>query len=275
MSGGFPQSAGYSNLITFNSTGTQQFGMGQITQSASANTMGAWSLLGALTADCVALLLRIVYLNASGSEVGTQVDIGIGGAGSQVVLIPTINQASPNSGGSTNLDSFQHVIPVSLPQGTQIWARAAVNIASSTCQIGASFASIDSSFSDTQEFAGIDVLGSTGTGLGTAITPGAGSKGSYVQLGTTARDYVGFFLEFDFAAGSTAQIVTLVDISIGGSGSQVDVLPNLLMGPAAGFSPMDFEFIALQLPQGTKVWARACNLDGSVTQIGVTLYGVF
>lgn len=275
MSGGFSQSLGFANLVSFAADGTQQTGTSVVTQSASANTKGSWLSLGTLTSDCMALLLRLSHLNNNGTESGSSFDIGIGAGGSQTVLIANINLAQPQAIGVAALDTFQHIIPVALPRGTQIWARASVNTASSTCTLGASFVSIDNAFGANQEFSGVDTIGASATaGRGVSMTGGNGSKGTYASVGFALNDYVGFWLCFDYAL-ETAGMKTLVDIAIGGSGSQVVIAPNILMGLELGFSGMDMEYLPIQIPLGSNIWARSCNLDGSTAKIGVTFYGVY
>jgi hypothetical protein len=220
------------------------------------------------------LLLRACYLNNSGSDHGVLHDIGIGASGSQVVVVPNIVQGQPAGTALTNFVVFQHTLPLSFPAGTQIWIRTAVDVASSTPHVGGSFTPIGGAFNQMQEFAGVEVIGQVGTGTGTQATGGAGSKGTYVSLGTTTKDYSGIFLCFDFAAQSGV-IEGLLDIAIGGSGSQQVILPNILCAPDCGFSYMDFEVMQVQVPAGTQLWARFSNLDGSTNKIGVTAYGVF
>lgn len=276
MSGGFSQSLGFANLVSFASDTSHIFGTTPITQSASANTKGAWTSLGTLASDCIALLLRLSCMNDNGTESGASFDIGIGGSGSQTVYIANINLAQPATPGQVAaINTFQHIIPVSFVAGTQIWARASCDIASSTAELGASFLSIDNAFGANQEFAGVDTIGASATaGAGVSMTGGNGSKGTYVSVGFAANDYVGFFLCFDFATESVG-MKTLVDIAIGGSGSQVVVAPNLVLSLSLGYSAMDVEYMPIQIPRGSNIWARSCNLDGSTSKIGVTFYGVY
>jgi hypothetical protein len=275
-SGGFPSGAGFANLGDFNADMTQQFGAAEITKSASANVKSAWFQVGQVGASgCNALLLRLIYLNNSGSDTGVQWDIGIGPAGSQIVLIPNVNQGQPSGTPQTNIIIFQHVIPVSIPAGTIIWARAAVNVASSTPHLACSCSPINAAFGSDLEFAGVDAIGVTATGKGTALTGAANAKGAYVSLiPATARNYCGFFLTFDYA-GTVGSVDTQIDLAIGASGSQHIIVPDLVIGPNVGFSAVDCEFLPIPIPAGTQIWARSANNDGSTSKIGVSLYGVY
>lgn len=277
MSGGFAQFQEFSQAQSFglsaNSTGFVN-GMRLVAASATINTKGSWVSLGTLNSDCMALILGVNYLNNSGTDTGVSVDIGIGASSGVVeVLINDINQSQ--SGAFTYLNIFQHLLPIALPSGTQIWARSAANVASTTATIGAAFVAIDNSFSTAREFSGVDTLGKTATGAGTVLVGAAGAKGSYVQIGTATHDYGGFFLCFDFAGQASVVINCVVDIAIGPSGSQIVVLPNLRMSIAGQFSATDFEYLPIPIPNGSAIWGRASNTDGSTQSIGVTFYGVF
>jgi hypothetical protein len=273
--GGFVSSVALANSgATFNGNATQQWGFNELTKSAAANTKSAWFSLGTVTTDCFAILLRVGYLNNSGTDHGVLHDIGIGASGSQTVLISNIVQGQPAGTALTNFVLFQHVLPLAFPAGTQIWIRSSVDVASSTPHLGGSFSPIGGTFGRMQEFCGVDTIGQVGTGTGTAATGAAGAKGTYVSLGTATKDYAGAFLCFDFAAQSGV-IEGLLDISIGASGSQQVIIPNILCGPDVAFSYMDLEVIQVQIPAGTQIWARFSNLDGSTNKLGVTLYGLF
>jgi hypothetical protein len=272
--GGFANGLALANSgANFNGTGTIQWGFNELTKSASANTKSAWFSMGTLTTDCLALLLRVGYLNNSGTDHGVLHDIGIGAAGSQVVVVSNIVQGQPAGTALTNFVLFQHVLPLSFPAGTQLWIRSSVDVASSTPHLGGSFTPMGSAFNQMQEFAGVETVGQVGTGTGATLIGGAGAKGSYVQLGTSTQDYAAMFLCFDFAAQS-GTIRGLIDVAIGASGSQQIIIPNVSAGPGDGFSYMDLEPVPVQVPAGTKIWGRFSNLDGSTNSIGLTAYGV-
>jgi hypothetical protein len=272
MSGGIAIVASYANGTSFASDGTQQTGTRVVAPSATINTKGAWVSLGTLTTDCSALLLRLSYLNNNASDTGASWDIGTGASGSQIVLISNINQAQPGGTPVAALNTFQHILPIPLKAGTQIWARNANNVASSTATMGASFVAFDNAFGLGQEFCAVDTIGWTAVGKGTAMTGGNGTKGTYVQIGTSLNHYRGFFLCFDYST-STAGVSFLLDIAI--TGSQFIILPNLRGALELGFSPMDTEYFPIEIPAGVAIYGRTCNLDGSTAPIGVTLYGVY
>jgi hypothetical protein len=272
MSGGWSHSAGLCYAQDFGGlTGTSA------APSATVNTKGSWVSMGTLTQGCSSFLLRIAYVNAGQADYGCSVDVGIGASGSQQVLVSNINLTLQPAGlGQATV--WQHAFPVSIGQGTQVWVRSAVNVASFTGSILCWFTPYDSAFVSFGECTGVETLGATATaGRGTAVTAGttnSGTKGSYAQLGTATKDYVGFLLNQDMANNATNESGNLLDIAIGPSGSQTVILSDLEIYQGGVEAPSDFEFIAIPIPAGSAVWGRAASI-APATSLGLTLYGVF
>ena len=274
MSGPAFGGAAFANLAgAFNVDVTQQWDGVALTKSASINTRSAWQNIGTVgVGGCDAILLRLSHLNNSGSEHGSQWDIGIGPSGSQVVLLNSINQCQPSGTPQTNLDNFIHVMPCVLPPGTVLWARAAVDVASSTCILACTICPISDSLGEWGAYSGIDIIGSIATGGGTQLTGAANAKGSWVSLGITARNYAGIMVSVDYA-GNTALFQEQLDIGAGTGGSQVIVVPDLVFQPNGGVTGVDMGFIGVQIAAGTNLWGRTADIGGGTAKIGLTLYG--
>lgn len=272
MSGGWSQAAG----LTF----AQDFGglTGiTVTPSNTINTKGSWISLGSLVSGCAAFNLKLIYQNLGQADYTSSVDIGIGPSGSQVVLVADVVLC--NIAGVFQAAVFQHLIPVSLPPNTQIWARSAINKATPNASITCWLTPFDNSLPYIGECTGVDTIGTIGVGRGTVVTAGSnlsGVKGSYVTLNTTAgtaREYEGFFLVCDLAHNAGNEAGVLMDIAVGPSGSQKIIFPDALFYCGGVESPSDFEFMPVPVPKGSQIWARAAGLNA--TTYGVTFYGVF
>jgi hypothetical protein len=107
---------------------------------------------------------------------------------------------------------------------------------------------------------------------GTAVTPGNGSKSSYVQLTAgTLRDYIGVFGIVDTCGNSGG--LSALDIAIGSGGNEVVIIPNQV---AYFGTCCIIDFIPINIPMGTRIAYRAANCGGSAASaIGLTLYGLF
>ncbi len=98
--------------------------------SGAANTKGAWVELAAATAR------RYFWLNLAildwNNESPKLIDLGIGAAGSETVLMPNLFcQASATGGGSQQIVS----LPVNIPAGSRLAARFQDSAASKTLEI--------------------------------------------------------------------------------------------------------------------------------------------
>lgn len=104
--------------------------------------------------------------------------------------------------------------------------------------------------------AGYEFLGSNSNGSLTQVTANI-AKSSYVTLGSTTGDLVDLELHFGVGSSSTARF--LVDIALGGVGSEVILIPDIWVQPnTVGFGIKVFRF-KLNVPAGTRISARAAS----------------
>lgn len=273
MSGGFGQASGLTFFDNFGGlTGIKAI------PSNTTLTKGSWISVGTLNQGCAGFMLGIIYQNNGQADYACQVDVGIGASGSQIPLIANINMVGQPAGIDT-ANAFQQFIPISLPPGTQMWVRSAVRVANFTGSIECWIVPYDSTFCAAgTDFCGCDTIGSVSTGTGTAITAGtnqSGVKGSYVSMITsTIRDYGGFFLCFDLAHNATNESGNLIDIALGGSGSQKVILPDMFFYLGGVTADINLEFFPIAIPEGSQIWVRAAN-TAPATTLGMTFYGIY
>ncbi len=274
MSGGFslfPEMAnGFSAGIDTSTGGTAVSG-----GTGASNTKGAWVQLTASTPnDATWMMVRIGSDGTVGANINNLLlDIGIGGAGSEIVIAPNLsfNAWSGSSQGET------YIFPVAIPAGTRIAARAQSDATSSNgCY--AAIMCFDSGYTTPIGAGGLDDVGTnTGNSQLTTVACGtSGAKGSYVQLiASTSRDYAGFLPAFS-SHGSFANI--LVDIAVGGAGSEQIIIPDYYLNETnASTFPgiVSFPFF-IQIPAGTRISARAAASTGSApSTFQAAVYGIY
>ena len=269
MPGGFPLGLEFSHGTDVGTSGSS----GTSLTSGTANAYGSYTQLIASTANdaCGFVLNGVESINLANQAA---VKIAIGGAGSEVVIVNDLLYVAPAA-----RTEFCVFIPVGIPAGTRIAAAMQSPSASdSGCQT--SLTLYDGAFTNFEGYAGIDSIGfvSASTG-GTSITSGNGSKGSYAQLtASTPRDYAGFFFKMDGAnANPSASDLGLLDIAIGGSGSEVIITPNIpvVSSTTTGeLNPVSPPIHWVPIPAGTRVAARAQFAAHAIT-FGLTLYGIY
>jgi hypothetical protein len=272
MTGGFPLLGALSNPSSINDHALNCL-PAQLTAPGSTNTKSAWSQFVASSAgDCCALYLKGIVGGAVAHRVS--IDIGFGGAGSEVVVVADLFFSTGNY-GSAAYTTISQLIPLNIPAGTRVAARYQSDNTGMNVYLGADL--FDGGFTQSSGAAGIDALGFTAaTTASTSVTAGtSGSKGSYAQvIASTAVDYAGLMIEFD-GSGTTATFNNFWDIAVGGAGSEAVIIPNYYIRAEVAetiYSPGLSPFFPVNIPAGSRLAARVCT--DSATAQGIVLHGV-
>lgn len=236
-----------------------------VSAPGSTNTKGSYTQLIASTAhDASGLLLSGYFTAPSGAGYGL-IDIAIGAASSEQVLISNIavNRQTSNAMGWPPI-----LIPCSIPAGARVSARYQASQTSATCVLSAQAVGGMLNYpilANRSETLGAD----TSTSKGTSIDPGgtANTKGSYVQMAaSTAFASKWAILSFTADSPSTLGWNWLIDVAVGASSSEQIVVPNLWV-PSAGLAGglcIARVFMPLAIPAGTRV-AMRCQSDTNTT----------
>lgn len=242
---------------------------------ATANTKGSWATIASgLAAPASWISIGRDRFTSAGDK-SVLMDIGIGGAGSETIVIPDLLY------GFT--DHRSTPIPVHIPAGATVRARA-------SCGIGSSFLWVRPQLGLGEADSGITVPGKiTAYGIvsaasgGTAITPsGTGNtKGSYSQLvaSTTAPIHALMVLaQSSVSSGSMTDVEYLIDIAVGGAGSETIIVPDYIgythsEGYVYNRSPELYP-VSFNIPAGVRIAARCAAMNSSSTvPIEVAVYG--
>jgi hypothetical protein len=275
MPGGFAISFGQANLNDQGTNAAASLGT-TLTASGSTNTKGSYAQLVASTpydASGFWLLLS----GASSLTAGYLVDLAIGAAASEIVLVPNVPFNIQSAANSGTLAIF---VPCAIPAGTRISARVQSSTGSTT--VTAAVVLLDGSFDEDSSLAAPQNYGAlTASSVGTSIDPGASAnmKGSWVQIAaSTTYDIGALQLICDTQKNVTTIAQTwLIDIGIGAGGSEKVIAPNISLSCNAG--PMLTNpappLIRCQIPSGTRLAIRAQGTNGTsaTRKFGATLLG--
>ncbi len=171
-----------------------------VTASGSINTKGSWVTLLTPSFDTQWVAFCFMYSADSAVMTDQLIDIGIGGAGSEVVIVPNYLcgwAGTPLAGGvGIGTQDKWFVVPMQIPAGTRIAARLQSVISADTVNVLA-FASGDAS-GTVVGLANADTYGAdTATSKGVQLVNSAssGTFGSWTNLGSpTSRDYKAILL---------------------------------------------------------------------------------
>jgi hypothetical protein len=226
-----------------------------VTADTTAHVKGAWTQIISSTAaasDVLGLLVNNIGVNNQDSA--TLLDIGVGASGSEVAVIENLAVG----GASSTVNSLQYSIPLSIPQGTRIAARA-----QSVVTGGKTAAVVVSPFSTNN----LSKAPSTVTVIGTntATSEGVPSLSNNTWTEITASSPAKFqavILVPSLTATTSSTGNTTVELGIGSSGNEVSinkVLYRISITEGIGrFYGSDFVSIAAgPFPSGTRFSARA------------------
>lgn len=100
--------------------------VGTAITSGTANTKGSWTQIVASTPYDASAFLLDLWVSSAGLDY--LVDIGVGAAASEYVVLPNLYI---RAGTTTGLTSEYTLVPLSIPTGTRVSARAQCSTASS------------------------------------------------------------------------------------------------------------------------------------------------
>lgn len=267
----------YPNECTrFVSYGATTSGGTTITASASGNTKGSYTEITAATAFNAQGI--IVCLGRVDVIYNFLVDIAIGAAGSEVVIVSNIPARSASSCGI----DLQYFLPIAIPSGTRISARCQCTSGGSIT-IQCSIIVIGNSTTSTYAFSGVDIIGpnvsTTDPGVG-YLTTGTSNdtKSPWQELtASTSKAYkaVTVVLSNYIATNNTNY---LVDIGVGASSSEVVLIPDI-SGSGDTTAPAQMNFVGplpCAIPSGTRISFReAVSSNGAVNYIVVAIFGFY
>jgi hypothetical protein len=248
-----------------------------ITTGAVAHTKTAWSEVCASTPFAVsAFILRTITYY----EGDYFTDVAIGSSGNETIIVNNAYGGNPYY-LSAPRQPYDFFFPVAIPEGTRISMRVqsietARDFATQIILIGsaglhASYSKVTTYGADTSDTGGVE------------IDPGAvaNTKGSWTEItSSTNEQWGGFILTLGGKNNTTRDhTLWLLDLAIGGSGSEVILIPDYGIGNVAAMdrvAPVASSFFPVFIPKGTRISVRAqCDLTDATDRLfDVIIYGV-
>lgn len=205
---------------------------------------------------------------------GYSMDIGIGAAAAEKVIIPDL--WFPLNISITKFSATVVPLPFTIKAGTRISQRVQSHFTPATGDDSTVYVNLqlfDTGFAIPEGFGGIDTLGFvSATTTGTSVTPGNQTMGSYAQIvASTSRDYSGIFASIKHTAAFTQ--IRAYDIAVGAAASE-QIIVNQIWFDQEG-SVGWTQFFPVQIPSGSRVSMRGYSQSSDVTAALVVLYGVY
>ena len=237
---------------------------------------GNWAVVfAALDNDTFGLIVQVQNSRTSAANRTYVVDVGIGGAGSEQVIIPDVigSNAVPNNGiGGGGL---WYYFPIFIPAGTRIAVRAQGNVTTS-CRVIVKAMQQPANPSMVKTCGHVEKIGLTGI-TGTSVTSGTTSEGSWTLLGTTSRDLWWWQLGVQVPVADTVHVLAVShwDVAVGnGTNFQMimqDVIFQTSTTEEAG-KPLHVLGCEAFVPSGASIYVRA-QADVTPDPFEAAVYG--
>lgn len=252
--------------VTASSAGTSM-------TTTTLNVKGGWAeITSSSPITAHELTVFLFHHNVGAGQWTALVDIGTGGAGSEVVLVSNLLFSGAHR------CVWNYVLPITIASGTRIAMRAQVFNASQTVKALIILTNNVAQYSSVATY-GADISDSGGTEVSSGTT--ANTKGAYSQLtaSTSARHRQLIVAIGNQGRGTRNEIGFQLDIATGAAGQEQVLIPDLrLFSDSAQdrLFPEWFGPIPCDIPAGTRLSARAQGntlLDGH-NKFDVVVYGV-
>jgi hypothetical protein len=243
-----------------------------LTMAGAINTKSAWTELTSSTPfDSFGITVQGGMLNIG------SFDVGLGGAGSEQIIVPDFYQGFRLSGLKT-----MH-FPIAIPAGSRIAGRYqnAQILTAARMNVLLSEGDVNRGFSQIVTYGFV-----SGTSRGTEIDPGstANTKGAWVELvASTGKDIRAFAIMIGDQGLNRGSVSAdwLIDIGIGAAGDEQVLIPNWwakhnYAGGAVPLEPANSEWFWQPIPAGSRVSARAQSswTTASTRKLDVVLHAI-
>lgn len=242
---------------------------------ASANTKGAWiEVVAAAPYEANGLIVN-VRQSVAGSP-SHLIDIGIGAAGSEVVLVPDLLFSSRLGHPSAQW------LPIKVAEGQRVAVRCQSTSTANIPQVTVTF--IGGTHAGGPSYSRMLAYGvATADSGGTQVDPGAtaNTKGAYSEISAATTQPMKWLLAAFTAKANSALLdaAWLFDIAIGAAAAEVIVLPDILVGAQTAsdmVTPQLMGPIPIDIASGTRLAVRAQSsiTDATDRLLDVALYGI-
>lgn len=249
-----------------------------VTASSTANTKGAWAEID----SSLAISLNGFVVNIVGNTVSVTtdflMDIGVGSAGNEEVIIPNILFSV---GAGLDLDFQKNFgTPLGVCAGVRVAARIQATAGSASC--GVSLQAAATSFKMSTPYQEIIAFGAnTGDSGGVQVDPGgtANTKGAWSEIvASTSEDVFGLCASIGVQANANQRVNRFqFDIAVGSSGNEEIIIPDTVTRvSAAEFAYAMTNFMPVSVPSGSRLAVRDQSSDTNATDrlLDFILYGL-
>lgn len=270
-----PQSRGV--LRTYNASGrlTSTFGT-NVAAGGTAHTLSASFvvLFAATTYDTHWITIIPHNTASSATRTDSLLNLYIGSAGNEVVFIPNLLTGWCGSFGGF-VEGRAYRFPVYIPAGSRITAKSQALIVSDAVYVWVVLECCTGLLPNCGR--AVEALGiNTGSSIGTSVTGGTTSEGTFVDIGTTTRDWKFVTPGVQGTLADTVMADESLHLDIGVGGSAYRGLDDFqFFKTFQEKSYQEFPGRYCQMPTGTALQLRSQSAGTTPEATDMALYGVY
>jgi hypothetical protein len=251
-----------------------------VTASGTPHTKGSWVELTASTSqDAYFIEVNLFNTFSATTNTGVLVDLGVGGSGSEVVLVENMLAGWHGTGAVTQF-------PIYIPAGVRLAARCQAVIASDTVDVGVRLSSSVRSFNRDQWQGGNVVTygADAGNSRGTLVSAPASAhtKGSWTEIvASTTEPHSALAISVQGHSDTALSNATgLLDVGFGAGGSEqiviADIMVKTISSEAVWADDTIVGLLAIgrTIPVGARLAARLQWSSGSNDHISLCIHGI-
>ena len=247
-----------------------------VTTGGTPHTKTAWTqVFSATNFEITELDVLMVNTGTSGAQSDALVDIGIGAAASEVVIVPNI-LAGWRQNLQAGVPSSGLRFPVYIPAGTRVAVRAQSLETSKTINT-VIVARGGASQPSTGQYAGVDAIGvTTASSQGTSHTAGnTGSFSAWASVGSvTTRDYRAVLMVVQGTMSTTTMNGLTYEFQWGVSSTTFGAALFASNTGETLWGPFPNQPVRQFVPSGSQLQVRG-KCSGTAQALDVALYGFY
>lgn len=246
-----------------------------LNSGASLNTKGSWTqLVASVPFDCCGFYLSWM-VDGSADYL---FDLGVGGSGSEVALVPNLQACARNVDRSANGVYF----PISIKAGQRLSFRVQATSSSQTIWVGITLFRGGPNVPSAQKVVQYGTI-ATSKGVAVAGSSSANTFGSWTQIvAATAEDVAGLLVGLGQNGGTKSNTNQRWQIGVGASGSEQVALEfgtAVLTGNGYIFDRgVGMGILPVRIKSGQRIAARVMNVSAIATAANrtydVVLHGI-
>lgn len=272
-----PRGAGgsFANVQGSHSTTRPAASFGTVVASGTYPAYGSYvEIVSSTQGESFGILVNLNSRNASTTHRYGAIDIAIGPAGSESIIIPSLLHGPVAAYTALEHGSW-YFFPIRIPSGSRIAVRNTTNGGTDTLAVNLQLVQMPMDPSSYKTVSFVDAIGLS-LPTGTSVVPGTTSEGSWTLLGATERKVWWWQLFAKIVTSDTTHTANTIhlDLAVGDASNKHIIMSDVVMttttAEAMGLMP-EFFGIEWVAPAGTNVYARA-QASGSVDTLAVVAY---